>query len=379
MKATLIRLDAVDDAFRAEWRALAAAPAEPANPFFCRWFLEPALRRLAPPGVRLLTIRDDAGRLAGLAPVERSPTYARLPTPSFAVWRFRHAYNGAPLFAAGRAEEGVAAILRWIDERPDGARFFRFNDLPASPDWPPTALIVDRAIVVDRRWRRACLRAGVDFETAYAGGYDGKKRKELRRQWKRLGERGALSFVRWSSSADVSAAAIAFLALEARGWKGRDEDGEALGTDGAGAAFFRAAMTEGAAEGAVFVDAAVLNGEPVAMLFSLRAGTALSAYKIAFDETYAAFSPGVQLLVEAMRRMLSDPGVSLFDSCAREGHPVVDSLWRDRIDMAQVNLSAARVFDRALLRAGAALAGVNGFLTERRTIGRNAGARGRHE
>ncbi|MBY0422909.1 MAG: GNAT family N-acetyltransferase [Parvularculaceae bacterium] len=373
MKFSLIQPQSVDDAFRAAWRRLEKRAAHPANPFFSSWFLEPALRLAEPGAVRLLAAQDDAGELVSLAAVERSETYAKLPVRHFAFWRHRHAYNSAPLIAEGRSEAYHDGLCAWIDTRPEGARFLRFNEHPVPPGSPLSRAPEDRAVVVDRRWRRACLAGGEEFEAAYARGYDGKKRKELRRQWKRLGEQGALRFVRWTEPADVAAAAEAFLALEQRGWKGRDEDGTPLAATPSEAAFFRAAMTAGAADGAVVVDAALLDGAPVAMLFSLRAGRTLSAYKIAFDETFAAYSPGVQLLVEAMRLMLADPAIGLFDSCAREGHPVVDSLWRDRLELAQINISSSRRVDRALLRTGAMLAAVNGKLTERRTIGRLKG------
>lgn len=352
MEAALVSPQSVDDAFRASWRRLENRPEDPANPFCASWFLEPAMRRLSDgEALRLLVVRDDEGRLAGVAPVLRGQTYAKVPAPHFSTWRHFHGYNnGAPLFAKGAREAGRRAILRWIDGRPEGARFLRFMEHPL-PDGDP--LLTDaqpRAVTVQKDGLRAILTRGQSFDAVAEAGFSGKKRKELRRQWRRLGETGALRFVRLTAPAVVSAAAETYLAMEMAGWKNRDADGRALAARDDEAAFFREAMAGGAACNAVICDALLLDERPIAMLFSLRLGGTLTMYKITYDETLSAFSPGVHLLVEATRLMLDDPSIALFDSATHADHPVMDHLWRERMRVAQINISTAHAFDAALLK-----------------------------
>lgn len=363
MRVALTPAEAIDGTLLAAWRKLEVRAATPANPFYASWFLQPAMRHLAPPqSIRLLTVWKDGDTLAALAPVQRGETYARLPVRHFATWRHVHGYNSAPLCAEGDEAAVYAALCAWIDARPDGARFLRFNEHPLPHGLPAPA---DRKIAVEVEIERAILTAGPDFETAYARGFSGKKRKELRRQWRRLAEDGALALERLTAPEAIARAAQDFIALETAGWKGRTKEASPIGASEAEILFFREAMTGGAAQGAVICDRATFDGKPIAMLFSLRCGSTLSAYKISYDEAFAAYSPGVHVLVEAMRLMLADPSIALFDSCAKQGHPVADHLWRERMRVAQFNLSGAGRLDRALFGAAAALSAMRRTWIER--------------
>jgi hypothetical protein len=67
------------------------------------------------------------------------------------------------------------------------------------------------------------------------------------------------------------------------------------------------------------------------MLVTLLAGRTAYSWKIAYDETFARFSPGVQLMLEAGRALLADRVVTRIDSCAVADHPMVDHVWKDRL------------------------------------------------
>ena len=375
MSVALIASEDVDEDFRKDWRRLEDEPDDPANPFCASWFLEPALRRLSgAERVRLLAVRRADGRLIGIAPVVRGRSYARVPAPHFSTWRHFHGYNnGAPLFARNATEEGRAAILRWIDGRPEGARFFRFMEQPLDGDDAMTTAGAGRAVVVQKDIRRAVLSGGRSFEAVSDEGFSGKKRKELRRQWRRLTETGALQFVRWTEPGDIGRAVALFVELERAGWKNREDDGRPIGASEAETRFFAEAMTEGAARGAAHCDVLQFDGRPAAMLFSLRLGGTLTMYKITYDESLSAYSPGVHLLVEATRRMLEDPSLRLFDSGTHDNHPVMDHLWRERMRVAQVNVSGAGRFNRALLRGCARLEQIKAILAPSRQAGSNGG------
>ena len=59
----------------------------------------------------------------------------------------------------------------------------------------------------------------------------------------------------------------------------------------------------------------------------LRSGDRAFYWKTAYDEAYAEYSPGVQLTLELSRAQQRDQRSSLTDSCAIEGHPMIDRLW----------------------------------------------------
>jgi hypothetical protein len=50
-----------------------------------------------------------------------------------------------------------------------------------------------------------------------------------------------------------------------------------------------------------------------------------------YDESFAEFSPGVLLTLDLSQKQQDDPKIATTDSCAIEGHPMIDRLWPDRL------------------------------------------------
>jgi hypothetical protein len=166
-----------------------------------------------------------------------------------------------------------------------------------------------------------------------------KKKKEMRRQRRRIEELGEVA---WTSARDrraVRAALERFYVLEASGWKGRN--GTALIDDAAVATFGRAMTRQLAADGRCQIDALEVDGHPIAMGVTIRSGRFAALWKIAYDENLAARSPGVQFILEYTRRQLADGGVDLTDSCAMPDHPMIDHIWRDRVAITDMFVPVA--------------------------------------
>ena len=357
LAVTLLRVGDIDDALRAEWRELAASADNP-NPYFASWFLETAMRHLDPSGeVRLCLLRRaDNGLLVGLAPFVFQKGYSKLPLKHVCIWTHRHCFNGAPLVRGGFEIAVYAALFDWVDTHPEGSVFIRFAMLPFDPEThqivEEACRLRDRVFRVQEFHERAILTDDNDFDGVMSEAMSGKKRKELRRQERRFGELGDAKFS--SLPVKTGSAINDFLELENAGWKKANPDGFPLAQSVAESRFFREAMTVGSEEGAVGCLAITLDGAPKAMLFNLRLGRQLAAFKTTYDETLAGYSPGVRLLVEASRQML-DSDIERFDSCACQGHPVVDSLWAERVPIAQINVPAKRAADKTLLSTAATL------------------------
>src|SRR6202035_777317 len=71
------------------------------------------------------------------------------------------------------------------------------------------------------RHRRALLAPATERAGYLDAALGGKKRKELRRQRRRLDETGAVAFALARERAEIEGALDDFFALEAQGWKGR--------------------------------------------------------------------------------------------------------------------------------------------------------------
>ncbi|MET0444497.1 MAG: GNAT family N-acetyltransferase [Pseudorhodoplanes sp.] len=183
-------------------------------------------------------------------------------------------------------------------------------------------------------YRRAALDATGDAETTLREALGAKKLKELRRQRNRLEDSGALTVSVATAPNDVAAALEEFLALEARGWKG--QRGTALAQNAGDAAFIRAAAPELAALRRFEIISLTRNGATLASGLVLRDGATAYFFKIAMDESEARCSPGVQLTLDLTRHLCADPAITSADSSTDFTHPMIDHVWRDRIEIADV-------------------------------------------
>lgn len=318
------------------WNELAANTAEP-NPFYESYALLPAWRHLRPAGLRVVCVwapnvlPGQAPLLVGVFPIVKRDRYKGLPLTVYSTWHHLYAYSATPLLRTGVASVVLEAFLQWL--RGTDAVLFELPGVVS--DGTFRHVIIDtlnrlgKRAFHDASHTRAFFRPASSSESYLEHHVSGKKRKELRRQERRLGEGAKLVYDELSPDGDIDAWLTEFLALEALGWKGRA--GTALRLDAQALALFRA-YAHGAFRRKRWMGLAMrLDGRPIAMKCNLLAGDGAVAFKIAYDESYARFSPGVLLELEHLRR-LHEPGAPAWmDSGAAADHPMIGHLWRDRI------------------------------------------------
>lgn len=329
------------EAIRPAWEALAARALEP-NPFLEPGFLLAAMRHLGEDDVRLAVVRDHAGHLVALAPLVT--TRLGRVGPAVSVWCHRYAPRGAPLVDRESGPAALEALFRGIEASFGPRRAFVMPFLPAGHPLGDAireaAASLGRDVAIVNAEARAALRAPETGTADPREALPRRKRKELGRQMRRLGELGTLSVETASEPGLVAARFEEFLTLEAAGWKGAR--GTALARDPASATFARAAVAGGVAEGRCRIHSIRLDDRPVAMLVSFLSGDLAATWKIAHDEAHARFSPGAQLMLEAAASLLAEPGLRRIDSCAAAGHPMIDHLWPGRLDVATLVVMPAR-------------------------------------
>ena len=342
--------EALAGSFASEWSALADHAAAP-NPFYEEWNLRPALAELA--GGKDLTILAyrEAGTLAGLLPVARAGTYYDRPIPHLAGWLHDNAFCGTPLIRRGSEERFWRAALAVLDRRAGTAFFLHLRHLPS--DGPATLALrrvldeTDRAATVVGREERALLASDLGSQAYFEAAMSGKKRKELRRQTKRLGELGELQVERPTGTEGLERWIDDFLALEHAGWKG--EEGSSLATHPPVAGYFRAALQGAARAGKLERLALTLDGAPIAMLATFLAPPGSFSFKTAFDERYAKFSPGVLLQQENLA-LLDRGDIAWCDSCAAADHPMIERIWREKRATIAVNIALGGPLKRTAFR-----------------------------
>ena len=109
-----------------------------------------------------------------------------------------------------------------------------------------------------------------------------------------------------------------FLRLEAAGWKGRY--GTALSLTAPDRKFFRAIVSRAFEVRRLVMLSLRLNSRPIAMLVNFEAGNGSYAFKVAFDEKYRRYSPGVLLDLELIRILHRSPKMQWMDLCTDEGN-----------------------------------------------------------
>ncbi len=350
-----LRVEALDTAgaaaHRQAWADLARRAVAP-DIFIDPLFALPAARRFPPalqPTFLLVwaSCGDGQSSLVGLCAVR--PARFGPGVPVTRAWMHEQAVAAAPLLDADRAVEALAAMLAWLARSGRGRAGLLCQGVPL--DGPLGRVLTGPTVphaVVGVRSRAVLTREG--------GGARGRHAKEWRRQSRRLFDRGTVAF---RSARGIEAARGVlerFLVLEAAGWKGRR--GTALGQNPALAAFVRALVGGLAGEGRCRIDSLELDGRPIAMGILLRSRDHAYYWKTAFDEAFAALSPGRQFTLALTSGQVLDPDVILTDSCALPDHPMIDRLWPERIEVADVLVGAPEtpqhLIDRAawVLRAG---------------------------
>jgi CelD/BcsL family acetyltransferase involved in cellulose biosynthesis len=338
-----------DAALLAEWHALVADASEP-NPFAEPWYVMAALAALETDHVSVIVVRDHA--LLGIMPIVPQQRYAGLSLPHVQNWLNHNAFLGTPLARKGTEHPFWKAVLRHFDDEPDSGLFLHLNALTA--DGPVVAALRDVCQTEKRRFamvhceERALLERGLSPDAYWEANVRGKKRKELRRQHKRLAEKGTLSFERSDGSVGLDRWIDDFLALEMAGWKG--QNGSALDCADDTRALFRAALRGAAAAGKLELLAHYLDGRPIAMLVNFLTPPAAFSFKTAFDENFARYSPGVLLQFENLA-LLERDGIDYCDSCAAQDHPMIDSLWSGRRMIGRYSVAIGGKAKRAAFAA----------------------------
>jgi CelD/BcsL family acetyltransferase involved in cellulose biosynthesis len=334
--------------FIAAWDDLALRAAEP-NPFHESWFLLASLQALDTDGSVSLLVFRQQGALAGLLPVRRETRYYGKPIRHLANWTHPNCFLGAPLVAAGSEHAFWHGLVDWADRTSKPGLFLHLSGIPLHGRLHEALKQVleqqGRRSGVVYREERAILATEQTPEQFFDASTSAKARSELRRKQARLGEMGALSFEWHFDDAGIAQWSEQFLALEASGWKG--ESGTAIASNPETAGLFREAMAGSARRGRLQRLAMKLDGRPLAMLTSFLAAPGAFGFKIAFDEQFARFSPGVLLQKENLR-ILDREDIAWSDSCAGADNKMISQLWPQRREIGRISIAIGGGLRRTL-------------------------------
>lgn len=331
------------------------------NIFFSARLLAPAMPRVEDKQVRFALIRDDNGmrsRLRLLMPftVER---------PGFSVgasiirtWANPFGPLGTPLVDAEDAAETIDNLFEVLARReaklpsvlvlPDIRLSGRFAQLAKA-----VAIARDLPVATTDTFKRPMLESYLDGDSYLKQAVSAHHVREMRRQWRNLEKLGTLTYNVARQPEEVRLRMEEFLALEAKGWKGKKRS--ALINDRYRSAFAREAITNLAEIDAVRIHTVDLDGRAIAsIVVFLMAGEAYT-WKTAYDEEFSRHSPGKLLIMKLTDWHLDDANILRTDSCAVPDHPIMSRMWEQREDMGSLVIGLTRNGDRDVRQVAAQL------------------------
>lgn len=346
--------------YATQWDELSRSALEP-NPFYESWMLQPALKRFGrdvelrvalvltqpkgPPKKRLEPV------LIGLFPLHIAGPSRWMPMTRLRMWRHDYNFLCAPLVHRDYGKETLGAFFDWFSDQSEASGPLDMPRLPGDGELHQLLLeeVGRRGWVneVRDRYTRAVLRHDGPAAQYIEQTLSGKRRKELRRQRKKLAEHGDVEFscVDGLDLEQVEAWLEQFIQLEASGWKGAQQT--ALSSNQADLGFFVDVSLEAARRNRLQLSRLTVGGQLIAAKLNFLAGESAFAFRITFDESFARYSPGVLLELDAIERFCA-ADLEFMDSCAARNHPMIGHLWSDRRTIEHLLVSASRTGDLML-------------------------------
>jgi CelD/BcsL family acetyltransferase involved in cellulose biosynthesis len=333
------------EAYREAWTTLADQALEP-NVFYDPGMLLPSLRafaRAADLAVVLVVAEPPASarkaqppELLGLFPLERRPAGTRWPVSHLRFWTGDFSYLPIPLLHPVRAAEALRAFFDWLERQRRAPALLEVERLPLGG--PVHGLLVDE---INRRGlhrlvleshTRSLFEPSTPIEAYLERVLPGKDRREIERQRKRLQEAGKAEIVPLGAQEDPAAWVEEFLALESRGWKGRQ--GTALASRESDARYFREMFADTLARGRLSSTALRLEGRVLAMQILLHSGAGAFGFKTCYDEEHARHAPGVHLEIDLMEKVAANAAAGRaprwIDSAAVSDHPLFNRIYGEK-------------------------------------------------
>ncbi|MBI5266461.1 MAG: GNAT family N-acetyltransferase [candidate division Zixibacteria bacterium] len=291
--------------------------------------------------------------LVGLFPIAARMSHEMLRVRTATLWRHTHSPLGTPLVRKGHERTALIGLLDWLDkERRLGLLLsieLAGGDGPFFEALQALAGEQKRRLFCYNEFSRGVFRPLADEEMYFKTVLSPKRRRNLRQEYDKLGKIGRLETLELKPGDDLEYWLKSFIALEASGWKGKL--GTAIACSPIDMRFFDELSRCGFERGQLQMLMLRLDDRPIAMQYNLRSRRAVFALKIAYDEEFKRYSPGMLLGVEAFRLFHGRPDVDWVDSCPNAPVNIArEDLWNDSRLIRHVLVGTGNMMGQLLLR-----------------------------
>lgn len=310
------------------------------NAFYSRQYTTALIKHIEKRPLKAITVWRDE-KLIALLPFVSDRLHWGGAKSLNKAWTTDYTTTSIPLIDKRWAGEAVSALLDVMGTKTTGSDLWLLPNisLDGAVNTALRAEIAKRGLPsqVYDTFERAVLTSRGTVEDHMKEHVSKSRRKDLRRNRKRLDELGDVTWTSHCGGKDLDEAIDAFLRIEASGWKGKR--GTALDCADNTRAFAKAAFTEQDGRCITRADVLRLDGTPIAINLSLIAGNTGFTIKCAYDDAYRGQSAGLLLEEEMIRSVLQDKWIGKLDSAAVSGH-LITSFWNETIQIGDVLIDA---------------------------------------
>jgi CelD/BcsL family acetyltransferase involved in cellulose biosynthesis len=310
------------------------------NIYACPWMMAAGLLHCDPKGeARLFIVTDKVGEWVGALPLMHRPSFGRFPAKNWHSWAHDNQFLNAPLVARGQEHSFWRSVLKALDDHDqrafaltmstmiDDDRVFKGLESACADD--------DRRIELTGDTMRPMLHSSFSFDRYWSTTVTKKRQDRMYKLAAQLEEEfGEARFEIMRDPAGGNEWARTFIALEQKGWRGKQ--GESLASSTFTEDYFRDVVAAGLDNGTIRLMSLRVGDRVCAMYAYFITPGYGHGFKMVVDEEFAPFAPTTMILRE-ITKVLDDPNPILFDSCAKAGQQPVSSVWMDRrrlIDVA---------------------------------------------
>ncbi len=349
MNGRIITVGELTDHDEVHWRTLAERAGQP-NPLSEPDCVVPAAEHLKNGPAILLVLAEEDGDLFGCLPVQRFGHWRRLRRPVLSSEVRRMPYDSTPLLDRDRGRDAMRAMLVALGNASGdhGAGLVVFDwldDGPASTHVRAAAEELGFLTYEYHSWVRPIIhrRDDGDYRAVHGRKFLNNVSRLRRRMSDDIG--AEIQFVDRSDDPEVI---DTFVRMEGAGYKGKN--GVALAEHPDEAAWFKDMCGRFRAAGRLRVYTLEGAGQTMAIQLGLRAGDGLFLLKASYDETFAKYTPGIQLHLEVLDHFNTFDGVQWIDSCTFEGNQTMLRMFPDRRPVVSLVVAVGGPVDRGVLR-----------------------------
>ena len=317
------------------------------NIFFESSILIPALRYLNNEQAFILLIfANEASKeqgLIGLFPLVSNKKYKGLPIPHLSIWQTQQCFLGTPLVHKDYIQTCLEYLFQWLEQTLQSGYFLSFREFIDDSLFSQQLEIFlkTKKYSIDEveHYKRAFLHSDLTKDQYLKQGISSKRRKNWRNRANALAKLGKVNITildKYKTKENVTQWIQDFLQLEQSGWKGKEST--ALACDEKETNYFIEITKNSAHQRKLLMYKLTLDNKAIAMQSNFIAHDGTFAFKVAYDESYSKYSPGMLLELENLDYILGNSQIKWMDSCAMP-NSVVDRLWQERRAIRSFNVS----------------------------------------